>query len=83
MLCFWEHLEQGLRVPVSHRKEGRDLFWQQQDPHPPSVLCSPQPDVRGEPDKGEQQSPPEQPAGECWGREKFHTWSLGTGSVGH
>lgn len=58
------------------------MFWHQQDSHPPSVLCSPQPDVRGEPDKGEQQSPPEQPAGECW-REKFHTWSLGSGFLGH
>lgn len=59
------------------------MVQRQQRPQPPSILCSPQPDLRGEPDKGEQQSAPEQPAGECRGREKFSTSGLGTGSLGH
>lgn len=39
---------------------------------PAASLCSPQPQLRGEPDQGEQQGAAEQPAGECWGGEKSH-----------
>lgn len=39
---------------------------------PAASLCSPQPQLRGEPDQGEQQGAAEQPAGECWGGGKSH-----------
>lgn len=81
MLCFWEGLAEGLGVLVSQKREDRGLIWRQQSPHPLSVLCSPQPDLRVELHEGEQQSAPEQPAGECWARRKCHASTLGTGSL--
>lgn len=66
MLCFWGKF--GVSTSSQKARKGLGV----EAAVPAASLCSPQPQLRGEPDQGEQQGAAEQPAGECWGGAKPH-----------